>query len=70
VTISILFFLLPLLSLIIRKRRRAQAPVVSTVDLVRRRLSEARGDSIVRRFWGELVRAILDTVKMGGGGLV
>ena len=66
-TLSILFFILPLLSWIIRRRRRVQVPAASTTDLVRRRLL---GDSIVRQLWHELVRAILDTVKMGGGGLV
>ncbi|KAG2159022.1 uncharacterized protein EDB93DRAFT_1075588 [Suillus bovinus] len=64
--LSILFFLIPFLSLILRRRRRLETPA----DLVRRRLLEARGDSIVRRLWNELVRAILDTVRMGGGGLV
>ncbi|KAG2140599.1 hypothetical protein DEU56DRAFT_870922 [Suillus clintonianus] len=65
-TLSVLFFLIPLLSMIIRRRRRFETPA----DLVRRRLLEARGDSIVRRLWNELSRAILDTVRMGGGGLV
>ncbi|OAX42195.1 hypothetical protein K503DRAFT_734196 [Rhizopogon vinicolor AM-OR11-026] len=69
-TLSVLFFLIPVLSLIIRRRRRSQMPVVSTADQVRRRLLEARGDSILRQLWGEMVRAILDTVRMGGGGLV
>ncbi|KAG2060009.1 hypothetical protein BDR06DRAFT_1003061 [Suillus hirtellus] len=65
-TLSVLFFLIPLLTLILRRRRRLETPA----DLVRRRLLEARGDSIARRLWNELVRAVLDTVKMGGGGLV
>ncbi|KAG1845488.1 hypothetical protein DFJ58DRAFT_800837 [Suillus subalutaceus] len=65
-TLSIFFFLIPLMSLIFRRRRRLETPA----DLVRRRLLEARGDSIVRRLWNELVRAVLDTVRMGGGGLV
>ncbi|KAG1877284.1 hypothetical protein F4604DRAFT_1733341 [Suillus subluteus] len=65
-TLSVLFFLIPLMSLILRRRRRLETPA----DLVRRRLSEARGDSIARRLWNELVRAVLDTVRMGGGGLV
>ncbi|KAG2138329.1 hypothetical protein DEU56DRAFT_912487 [Suillus clintonianus] len=66
VTLSVLFFLIPLLSLIIRRRRRIETPA----DQVRRRLLEARGDSIARQLWNELVRAVLDTVRMGGGGLV
>ncbi|KAG0705108.1 hypothetical protein DFH29DRAFT_908870 [Suillus ampliporus] len=65
-SLSILFFLIPLLSLIIGRRRRAETPMAQ----VRRRLLEARGDSIARRLWNELVRAVLDTVRMGGGGLV
>ncbi|KIK45377.1 hypothetical protein CY34DRAFT_801744 [Suillus luteus UH-Slu-Lm8-n1] len=65
-TLSILFFLIPLLFSIIRRRRHVETPM----DQVRRRLLEARGDSIVRRLWNELVRAVLDTVRMGGGGLV
>jgi hypothetical protein len=65
-TLSFLFFLIPLMSLILRRRRRLETPA----DLVRRRLLEARGDSIARRLWNELVRAVLDTVRMGGGGLV
>ncbi|KAG1744284.1 hypothetical protein EDB19DRAFT_1696756 [Suillus lakei] len=65
-TLSVLFFLIPLLSLTIRRRRRLETPG----DLVRRKLLEARSDSIVRRLWNELVRAVLDTVRMGGGGLV
>ncbi|KAG2339667.1 hypothetical protein BDR05DRAFT_938733 [Suillus weaverae] len=64
--LSVLFFLIPLLSFILRRRRRLETPA----DLVRRRLLEARGDSVVRRLWNELVRAVLDTVRMGGGGLV
>ncbi|KAG1764587.1 hypothetical protein EV702DRAFT_1153962 [Suillus placidus] len=65
-TLSVLFFLIPLLSFVLRRRRRLETPA----DLVRRRLLEARGDSIVRRLWNELVRAVLDTARMGGGGLV
>jgi hypothetical protein len=34
------------------------------VDLVRRRLLEARGDSIARQLWNGLVRAVLDAVRM------
>ncbi|KAG1858318.1 hypothetical protein C8R48DRAFT_716032, partial [Suillus tomentosus] len=65
--LSVLFFLIPLLSLILRRQRRLETPA----DLVWRRLvSEARGDSIMRRLWNELVRASLDTVRMGGEGLV
>ncbi|KAG1801091.1 uncharacterized protein BJ212DRAFT_1450118 [Suillus subaureus] len=58
-TLSVLLFLIPLISLILRRRRRLETPA----DLVRRRLLEARGDSIA-------TQAVLDTVRMGGGGLV
>ncbi|KAG2741557.1 hypothetical protein P692DRAFT_20859272 [Suillus brevipes Sb2] len=64
-TLSILV-LIPFLFSIFRRRRHVETPM----DQVRRRLLEARGDSIVRRLWNELVRAVLDTVRMGGGGLV
>jgi hypothetical protein len=43
------------------------------VDLVRRRLLEACENSIARRLWNVLVRAVLDAVRMGsvrGGGFV
>ncbi|KAG1836269.1 hypothetical protein DFJ58DRAFT_174002 [Suillus subalutaceus] len=64
-TLSVLFFLIPIMSLILRRWQRLETPL----DLVQRRLSEARGDSIARRLWNELVRAIFNTVRMGGGGL-
>ncbi|KIJ66931.1 hypothetical protein HYDPIDRAFT_26348 [Hydnomerulius pinastri MD-312] len=70
-TLSILFLLLPLVSYFIRLRRiRTISAPVSTADQVKRRLLEARGDSVVRRLWNEVAGAILDTVRMGGGGLV
>ncbi|KAG1803459.1 uncharacterized protein BJ212DRAFT_1449875 [Suillus subaureus] len=65
-TLSVLLFLIPLISLMLRRRRRLETPA----DLVRRRLLEARGDSIATQLWNELVRAVLDTVRIGGGGLV
>ncbi|KAF9243445.1 hypothetical protein BU15DRAFT_72118 [Melanogaster broomeanus] len=70
-TLSILFLLLPLVSYFIRLRHvRAVATPASTADQVKRRLFDARGDSVLRRLWNEVVRAILDTIRMGGGGLV
>jgi hypothetical protein len=47
----------------------------STVDVVRRRLATPGGASggtggLIGRLWGEVVRAIGDTVRMGGSGLV
>ena len=37
---------------------------------VRRRLRAAEGKSAIGKVWEEAVRAIIDTVKMGGRGLV
>jgi hypothetical protein len=65
-TLSVLFFIIPLISLILQRRRRLEIPA----DLIQRRLLEAHGKSIARQLWNELVRAVLDTVRMGGGGLV
>ncbi|KAL4064361.1 hypothetical protein V8B97DRAFT_1870111 [Scleroderma yunnanense] len=70
-TLSILFLLLPLLSFLIRLRRvRGSGASASTTDQVKRRLLDSRSDSFLRRMWEEMVRAIVDTVRMGGSGLV
>ncbi|OSX57603.1 hypothetical protein POSPLADRAFT_1041568 [Postia placenta MAD-698-R-SB12] len=75
----LLLFVFPLLSLVFRVRRRRPAvrPVGNggggTVAEVRRRLSvEGKGvvGQVVLRVWEELVRAVGDTVHMGGRGLV
>jgi len=44
----------------------------SNVDLVRRRLQVASASdaNIVTRLWRESLRAVVDTVKMAGSGLV
>ena len=45
----------------------------SNADLVRRRLQAAHGGveaGFVRRAWNELIRAVGDTVRMAGSGLV
>ncbi|KAH7930167.1 hypothetical protein BV22DRAFT_1028675 [Leucogyrophana mollusca] len=69
--LSIFFLLLPLISILFRiRRRRAAAGTESAADHVRRKLLEARGDSPLRRLWNEVIKAIVDTVRMGGGGLV
>ena len=39
-------------------------------DEVRRRLRAAEGKSALGKVWEEVVRAVMDTVKMGGRGLV
>lgn len=70
-TLSIVFLLLPLLSYLIRLRRgRGSGAPVSTTDQVKRRLLDSRSDSFLRRMWEEVVRAIVDTIRMGGSGLV
>lgn len=69
--LSVLFLLLPVLSYLIRLRRtRWSSPPASTTDQVKRRLLESRSDSFVRRIWDEIVKAVIDTVRMGGSGLV
>lgn len=70
-TLAVLFLLLPVVSYIIRLRRARVASVpASTADQVKRRLVDARGGSVLHKLWGEAGRAVWDTVRMGGGGLV
>lgn len=69
--LSVLFLLLPLLSYLLRARRgNGSVPGSTTTDQVKRRLVGNGSDSFLRRVWGEIVRAIVDTVRMGGSGLV
>ncbi|KAI6025922.1 hypothetical protein F5J12DRAFT_454734 [Pisolithus orientalis] len=69
--LSVLFLLLPVLSYLIRLRRtRGSNLPASTTDQVKRRLLDSRNDSFVRRMWDEIVKAVIDTVRMGGSGLV
>lgn len=65
------------MSVVLRVRRRQRilgaggAGGVSAADIVRRRLAAAgQGQTTIGRMWGEVVRAVIDTVRMGGGGLV
>ncbi|KAF7979151.1 hypothetical protein HWV62_43399 [Athelia sp. TMB] len=75
-TFVLLFVLIPLISLVLRIRRRQASGVggvagVGAADAVRRRLAAAgAGAGVVGRVWSEVVRAVGDTVRMGGGGLV
>ncbi|KAF8805431.1 hypothetical protein BYT27DRAFT_7169561 [Phlegmacium glaucopus] len=80
-TFLVLFLLIPLLSFILRMRRRKRqlsldgvaATAASHADLVRKRLQAAGGrveGSLLARAWGEIVRVVGDTVKMAGSGLV
>ncbi|KAI0360214.1 hypothetical protein OH77DRAFT_1419638 [Trametes cingulata] len=68
----VLFVVLPAVSFVLRlRRKRVGGGAGGTVDAVRRRLrgAEAQG-GVVGRVWGELARAVVDTVKMAGRGLV
>lgn len=57
----------------IRRRRRFMGGGGggAAADIVRRRLAggQAQGNSIAW-LWGEVVKAVGDTIRMGGGGLV
>ncbi|KAH0833078.1 hypothetical protein J3R83DRAFT_12070 [Lanmaoa asiatica] len=70
-TLAVLFLLLPVVSYIIRLRRARAVPApASTADRVKQRLFDARGGSVLHKLWSEVGRAVWDTVRMGGGGLV
>ncbi|PFH48766.1 hypothetical protein AMATHDRAFT_64711 [Amanita thiersii Skay4041] len=95
-TLLIIFVLFPVISFILRMRRRRQGRIgsgsggsvtplkngssglsatgmASNADLVRKRLqlSGAGGDgNLVGKVWTEVVRMLVDTVKMAGSGLV
>ncbi|TFK49653.1 hypothetical protein OE88DRAFT_1702466 [Heliocybe sulcata] len=70
----LLFLLLPVLSLLFRVRRRRAPKAVGgagTADRVRKRLiSRPAGQGLLTSLWSEVIRAIWDTVRMGGRGLV
>ncbi|KAI0331855.1 hypothetical protein GY45DRAFT_1321653 [Cubamyces sp. BRFM 1775] len=78
----VLFVLLPIVSFVLRLRRRPAVQSGGTgggaVDAVRRRLRGTGADgsggvggvAFVGKVWEELARAVLDTVKMAGRGLV
>ncbi|THH15340.1 hypothetical protein EW146_g5124 [Bondarzewia mesenterica] len=75
-TLFVLFVLLPTFSLFLRiRRRRMRLSVGSGIDSrmaedVRRRLGGVQKGSVWRSIWEEAVRAVSDTVRMGGRGLV
>lgn len=63
------------MSIALRLRRRRQtlgvrAGTITAADAVRRRLAVGQGETAINRIWGEVVRAVADTIRMGGGGLV
>ncbi|EIW57266.1 uncharacterized protein TRAVEDRAFT_168912 [Trametes versicolor FP-101664 SS1] len=74
----VLFVVLPLVSFVLRLRKRrlrvggtGGAANGGTVDAVRRRLRGAEAQrGVVGQVWEEIVRAVLDTVRMAGRGLV
>lgn len=74
-TFVLLFVLLPLVSFVMRIRRRrrlmgAGAGGAAAADVVRRRLAASQSQNTIGWIWREVVRAVGDTVRMGGGGLV
>lgn len=78
-TFAVLFVLVPVLSFMLRRRTRARlaataaagSSAAGAADLVRRRLQEGSGGGgMLTRAWGEVSRAVLDTVRMAGSGLV
>ena len=82
-TFLVLFLLVPLISFLLRMRRRkrllnlsgaAQMTAAAThADIVRKRLQVAGSGvegTLFGRVWGEIVRIVGDTVKMAGSGLV
>ena len=76
---AVIFVVVPLLSFVVRLRRKQVRGATSTSDsagssavaAVRRRLKTAEGQgNLIGKVWTELVRAVLDTVSMAGRGLV
>lgn len=77
VVFLLVFVVLPAISLVMRIRRRNLRITqggLGAAEEVRRRLRGAQNGSLVgtstaSRWWNEALRAIGDTVRMGGGGL-
>lgn len=77
-TFFILFVVFPLVSLVLRARHRRRKAVASgglgsytpnSAELARRRLQVDEA-GLFGRVWGEVIRVVLDTVRMAGSGLV
>ena len=78
----IIFVVLPVLSFLVRSRRRRLraaaalgAGTSNTAELVRRRLQATEGfiggrANVLAALWAEVVRVVGDTIRMGGSGLV
>ncbi|KAJ3854182.1 hypothetical protein EV368DRAFT_80830 [Lentinula lateritia] len=85
-SLCVVFMVVPVFSLLVRMlRRRARIPISSgpsagtaSVELVRHRLQTVNDRSsvvialwkILAKAWWEIIRVVVDTVKMGGSGLV
>ncbi|SJL09847.1 uncharacterized protein ARMOST_13228 [Armillaria ostoyae] len=74
-TFLILAVVFPLVSMVLRLRRRrrlAAGGAVNTADMVRKRLQVVNGREagVLRTAWSEIVRVLMDTIRMGGSGLV
>ena len=80
-TLLLIFVFIPLISFVLRRRRRkrlasltlgaANSANFSNADFVRRRLLGAETESgVPQRAWRQVVRVVTDTLKMAGGGLV
>ena len=69
----ILFFAIPLLSLMVRARRRRTqtfATITNNAEVARRRLQANGNVGVVGKAWTAAIRVVLDTVRMAGSGLV
>lgn len=72
----LLFVVFPFLSFMLRMRRRRMIMGgTGTANQVRRRLRGVEGGAgvttgLIANLWEEIVRAVGDTIRMGGGGLV
>lgn len=84
-SLVVIFVIVPILSLLLRMlRRRQRLPVSSSfgagggADLVRQRLQAVNANAnamgalgkLLASAWFDIIRIVLDTVKMGGSGLV
>ena len=71
-TFLLLFVLLPVLSLVmrIRRKRTGSGTIHGAADVRRRLAGHNTQAGVIGSLWREVVRAVGDTIRMGGGGLV
>ncbi|KAG7451305.1 uncharacterized protein BT62DRAFT_1071880 [Guyanagaster necrorhizus] len=74
-TFLILAVIFPLISMMLRFRRRRRLTAdgtVNTADMVRKRLQAVNGREagVLGKAWSEIARVLMDTIRMGGSGLV